>query len=105
MVDLLICCSEHDVSRCFSEHGVTLLMSWRSWPEPVRNLALAAVELMSSGYGRLPSFSLGRSYVLEYFIFLSDLGRFLLVQAGFLIKGRFTFILRQDNSLGLEAGR
>ncbi|KAF2600281.1 hypothetical protein F2Q68_00010393 [Brassica cretica] len=53
MVDLLICCSEHDVSRCFSEHGGTLLMSWRSWPEPVRNLALAAVEVVSSGYGRL----------------------------------------------------
>ncbi|KAF2577195.1 hypothetical protein F2Q68_00004635 [Brassica cretica] len=34
MVDLSICCSEHDVSRCFSEHVGTLLMSWRSWPEP-----------------------------------------------------------------------
>ena len=27
-----------------------------------------------------------------------------LVQAGYLIKGRFPFILRQDKSLGLEAG-
>ncbi|KAF3565607.1 hypothetical protein DY000_02015799 [Brassica cretica] len=51
-------CREHDVSRCFSEHGGTLLMSWRSWPEPasrvvdVRNLALAAVELMSTSHGR-----------------------------------------------------
>ncbi|KAF3602036.1 hypothetical protein F2Q69_00035276 [Brassica cretica] len=51
MVNPLIWCSEHDVSVCFSEHGGTLLMSWRSWFEPmkmvfyVRNLALAAVEL------------------------------------------------------------
>ncbi|KAF3597867.1 hypothetical protein DY000_02020570 [Brassica cretica] len=66
MVDLLICCSEHDVSRCFSAHGGTLLMSWRSWYEPLvdedgllgAKPCLAAVELMSSGYGRLPSFSL-----------------------------------------------
>ena len=41
---------------------------------------------------------------MEYFLFLSDLGRFSLVQAGYLIKGRFPFILRQDKSLGLEAG-
>ncbi|KAF2570175.1 hypothetical protein F2Q70_00004153 [Brassica cretica] len=32
------------------------------------------------------------------------LGGFLLVQAGTLFKGRFPFILRQDKSLGLEAG-
>ena len=41
---------------------------------------------------------------MEYFLVLSDLGRLLLVQAGYLIKGRFPFILRQDKSLGLEAG-
>ena len=41
---------------------------------------------------------------MEYFLFLSDLGSFPLVQAGYLIKGRFPFILRQDKSLGLEAG-
>ncbi|KAF3566632.1 hypothetical protein DY000_02016091 [Brassica cretica] len=108
MVDLPICCSEHDVSMWFSEHGGTPLMSWRSWPEPgsrvvdVRNLALAAVELMSSGHGRRGP-PLFRSYVLEYFLFLSDLGGFLLVQAGTLFKRRFPFILRQDKSLGLEA--
>ncbi|KAF3594876.1 hypothetical protein DY000_02020562 [Brassica cretica] len=35
MVNLSICCSEHGASMCFSEHGGILLMSWRSWPEPV----------------------------------------------------------------------
>ena len=40
---------------------------------------------------------------MEYFLFLSDLGSFPLVQAGYFIKGRFSFILRQDKSLGLEA--
>ena len=41
---------------------------------------------------------------MEYFLFLSDLGRFLPVQAGYLIKGRFSFIQKHDKSLGLEAG-
>ncbi|KAF2615404.1 hypothetical protein F2Q70_00011266 [Brassica cretica] len=59
MVDMSICCSEHDVSMCFSEHGGTSLMSWTPWPEPVRNLALAAVELASFGAGCPPP-SLGR---------------------------------------------
>ncbi|KAF2583063.1 hypothetical protein F2Q68_00005395 [Brassica cretica] len=121
MVDLSICCSEHDVSMCFSEHGGTLLMSCRSWAEPVSRIVdmlqrvreecllgmepcLGGCEIVSSGHGRFGPPSLGRSYVLEYFLFLSDLGRFLLVQACYLIKGRFPFILRHDKSLGLEAG-
>ncbi|KAF3510437.1 hypothetical protein F2Q69_00007742 [Brassica cretica] len=33
---------EHDVSRCFSEHGGTLLMSWRSWSEPDKSFGLEA---------------------------------------------------------------
>ncbi|KAF3552134.1 hypothetical protein DY000_02006819 [Brassica cretica] len=118
MVDLSICCSEHDVSRCFSEHVGTLLMSWRSWPEPgfigykpVDEDGLLGAKPCLGGcrigelwlWTSFPS-SLGRSYVLEYFLFLSDLGRFLPVQAGYLIKGRFSFILKQDKSLGLEAG-
>ncbi|KAF2600789.1 hypothetical protein F2Q68_00010468 [Brassica cretica] len=38
MVDPSICCSEHDVLMCFSEHGGTLMMSWISWPEPRRRV-------------------------------------------------------------------
>ncbi|KAH0893003.1 LOW QUALITY PROTEIN: hypothetical protein HID58_055432, partial [Brassica napus] len=54
MVDLSICCSEHDVSRCFSAHGGTLLMSWRSWPEPV-SLG-RPIELNSSIFGNMEGF-------------------------------------------------
>ncbi|KAF3501430.1 hypothetical protein F2Q69_00043181 [Brassica cretica] len=46
MLNMSICCSEHGASMCFSERGGTLMMSWRSWPVPVRNLAKAAVELV-----------------------------------------------------------
>ncbi|KAF2596307.1 hypothetical protein F2Q68_00010490 [Brassica cretica] len=90
MVDLSVCCSENDASMCFSEHGGTLQMSWRSWPEQVRNLALAAVELVSSGHGPLSSFFRSRENPS--------------CPSWYLIKGRFPFILRQDKSLGLEAG-
>ncbi|KAF2547159.1 hypothetical protein F2Q70_00021056 [Brassica cretica] len=34
----VVCCSEHEASMCFSEHGGTLLMSWRSWTEPRRRV-------------------------------------------------------------------
>ncbi|KAF3540493.1 hypothetical protein F2Q69_00023086 [Brassica cretica] len=40
MVDLSICCSEHDVSMCFSEYEGTLRMSWRPWPEPASEAVL-----------------------------------------------------------------
>ncbi|KAF2542992.1 hypothetical protein F2Q68_00031390 [Brassica cretica] len=108
-----LCTSEHDVLMCFSEHGRTLLMSWRLWPEPhVGEDGLLGVKPCLGGcrIAELWSWmsstppSLGRSYVLKCFLFLSDPGRLLLVQLGYLIKGRFPFSLRQDKSLGLEAG-
>ncbi|KAF2537885.1 hypothetical protein F2Q70_00004521 [Brassica cretica] len=72
-----ICCREHDVSRCFSEHGGTLLM------RRVEEEGLLGAKPCLGG---------------------CRIGRFPLVQAGYLIKGRFPFILRHDKSLGLEAG-
>ncbi|KAF3602409.1 hypothetical protein F2Q69_00036371 [Brassica cretica] len=60
--------------------GIGLLFFIQSYP---------AMELMSSVHGRLGPLSLGR---------------FPLVQAGYLIKGRFPFVLWQGKSLGLEAG-
>ncbi|KAF3531737.1 hypothetical protein DY000_02040847 [Brassica cretica] len=123
MVDLSICCSEHDVSRCFSEHGGTLLMSWGSWPEPasrvvdvlqcawnfiwliviaVTSLSSACRRRRSSRHGTLP----WRLWNCELWsrTSLTPFFRVSLVQAGYLIKGRFPFILRQDKSLGLEVG-
>ncbi|KAF3545662.1 hypothetical protein DY000_02007163 [Brassica cretica] len=65
MVNLPICCSEHEASMCFSEHGGTLLMSLRSWSEPRRRGAglLQIGELLSwmssTLDGRVASLSLG----------------------------------------------
>ncbi|KAF2546700.1 hypothetical protein F2Q70_00021610 [Brassica cretica] len=78
MVDPLICSSEHDVSMCFSEHAGTLLMSWRSWPEPVSRVVdvlhrrveeegLLGVEYCLGGcgigHGRLGPLSLGSGFL------------------------------------------
>ncbi|KAF3600708.1 hypothetical protein F2Q69_00037699 [Brassica cretica] len=99
---------EHNVSVCFSEHGGTLLMSWRSLPEPVSRVVdvlqrveeegllgmescLGSCGIVSSGHGRLGSLSLGSRETPS-------------CPSWYLIKGRFPFIIRQDKSLGLEAG-
>ncbi|KAH0942725.1 LOW QUALITY PROTEIN: hypothetical protein HID58_002362 [Brassica napus] len=37
---------EHGTSMCFSEHGWTLLMSWRSWPQPVSRV----VDVLQGAY-------------------------------------------------------
>ncbi|KAF3585430.1 hypothetical protein F2Q69_00030749 [Brassica cretica] len=41
-----ICCSEHEASMCFSEHGWTPLMNWRSWPEPINRV----VDVLQRAY-------------------------------------------------------
>ncbi|KAF3512728.1 hypothetical protein F2Q69_00006459 [Brassica cretica] len=79
MVNLPICCSEHEASMCFSEHGGTLLMSLRSWSEPRRRGAglLQIGELLSwmssTIDGRVASLSLGNNMV--FFIGLRELHR------------------------------
>ncbi|KAF2576725.1 hypothetical protein F2Q70_00002777 [Brassica cretica] len=97
MVDLSICYSEHDVSRCFSEHGGTLLMGCRSWPEPhwrVQEEGLLGLEYCLGGGG-----------VDEIWLWTSWTSFFRETPSRpswYLIKGRFSFILRQDKSLGLN---
>ncbi|KAF3581035.1 hypothetical protein DY000_02030968 [Brassica cretica] len=56
---------------------------------------LGGCGIVSSGQGRLGPLSLGHMYW--------NTSSFPLVQAGYLIKGRFPCILRQDKSLGLKA--
>ncbi|KAF3499213.1 hypothetical protein F2Q69_00043364 [Brassica cretica] len=88
-----ICCREHDVSRCFSDHGGTLLMSWGSLPQLVSRVIDVLQRVEEEGLlGAKPCLGGCR------------IGRFPLVQAGYLIKGIFPFILRHDKSLGVEAG-
>ncbi|KAF3532921.1 hypothetical protein DY000_02040898 [Brassica cretica] len=85
---------EHYVSRCLSEHGGTPLMSWRSWP-----------ELANGPLGAKPC--LGGCRVDELWSWTSSTPFFRETPScpsWYLIKGRFSFILRRDKSLGLEAG-
>ncbi|KAF2554597.1 hypothetical protein F2Q68_00015262 [Brassica cretica] len=122
MVDPSICSSEHDVSMCFSEHAGTLLMSWRSWPEPVSRVVdvlhrrveeegLLGVEYCLGGcgigHGRLGPLSLDNRifpFFLRDVICIEILPLSLGSSETPFCPSWLLSSLRQDKSIGLETG-